>query len=138
VRHIELHENIGHWHFAHSYVRGNWSREKTSGPILLTKSSHDLDILHWLTGERVESVVSYGGLTYFREENAPPEAAERCVDCSLRNSCIYSATEFYLRWRDDLAAQRRRAATGYGGDAPEGHRDGAIRAVCMEAGQRRL
>jgi hypothetical protein len=45
-------------------------------------------------------VVSYGGLTYFREENAPPEAAERCVDCSLRNSCIYSATEFYLRWRD--------------------------------------
>lgn len=96
IRHIELHENIGHWHFAHSYVRGNWNREGTSGPVLLTKSSHDLDILQWLVGERVESVVSYGSLDYFRRENAPPESADRCVVCPLQDSCLYSATRFYL------------------------------------------
>jgi predicted dehydrogenase len=124
IRHIELHENIGHWHFAHSYVRGNWSREATSGPIVLTKSSHDLDILHWLVGERVESVVSYGGLTYFRRENAPPEAADRCVACPLQESCLYSATRFYLEeddaWPqnvvatppDTLETRRRAIETG--------------------------
>ena len=124
IREIELHENIGHWHFAHSYVRGNWSREATSGPVLLTKSSHDLDILHWLVGERVDSVVSYGGLRYFRAENAPLEAADRCVECPLEDSCLYSASRFYLGggrgWpydviadgHDDLAARRDAIATG--------------------------
>ncbi|HUH13054.1 MAG TPA: Gfo/Idh/MocA family oxidoreductase, partial [Longimicrobiales bacterium] len=101
IRNIELHENIGHWHFAHSYVRGNWGREATSGPIILTKSSHDLDILHWVVGERVEAVVSYGGLEFFREENAPPEAAERCVACPLQDTCTYSATRLYLNERDE-------------------------------------
>ncbi len=101
LRHIELQENIGHWHFAHSYVRGNWNREATSGPILLTKSSHDLDILNWLVGERVESVVSHGQLSFFTRENAPPQAADRCVDCPLQETCIYSATRFYLEGRDE-------------------------------------
>lgn len=101
IRHLELRENVGHWHFAHSYVRGSWNREATSGPILLTKSSHDLDILHWLVGERVESVVSYGGLDYFNEENAPSEAAGRCVDCVLRDTCLFSATTFYLEGGDE-------------------------------------
>jgi hypothetical protein len=101
IRHIELQENIGHWHFAHSYVRGNWNREATSGPILLTKSSHDLDILHWLVDDRVESVVSYGRLDFFTRENAPPEAADRCIDCPLQESCIYSATRFYLDGTDE-------------------------------------
>ncbi|MGH7475572.1 MAG: Gfo/Idh/MocA family protein [Longimicrobiales bacterium] len=101
IRNVQLHENVGHWHYAHSYVRGNWGREATSGPILLTKSSHDLDILYWLVGARVESVVSYGGRTYFRRENAPPESTERCLDCPLRETCLYSATRLYLNDRDE-------------------------------------
>jgi Oxidoreductase family, NAD-binding Rossmann fold/Oxidoreductase family, C-terminal alpha/beta domain len=124
IRAIDLQENIGHWHYAHSYVRGNWNRESTSGPILLTKSSHDLDILQWLVGKRVESVVSYGGLDYFTEANAPPESAERCVVCPLQDTCLYSATRFYLNERDEwpfnvvapppdsLAARRRAIEEG--------------------------
>lgn len=108
VRHVDLAENVGHWHFAHSYVRGNWRRADTSAPIILTKSCHDLDILHWLLGERVVSVSSYGSLTYFTSANAPPGAADRCVDCPHRETCLFSATRFYLQeqngWPYDVLA----------------------------------
>lgn len=100
VRNIRLTENVGHWHFAHSYVRGNWRRRDESAPIVLTKCSHDLDILAWLLEEdRPAFVSSFGSLQYFNRENAPPEAAERCVDCPLQDTCLFSATRFYVHER---------------------------------------
>jgi hypothetical protein len=119
-RHLYLAEHIGHWHYAHSYVRGNWRRADTSAPILLTKSSHDLDLIYWLVGRPVRSIWSRGELSYFTAANAPEGAATRCVDCKLRDECIYSATRFYLNDRDEWpfnvpapgatsSAERRRA-----------------------------
>ena len=96
IRHIQLTENVGHWHFAHSYVRGQWRRSDESAPIVLTKTSHDLDVLQWLVGEPVRSVTSFGSLSWFRAENAPAGATDRCVDCPHRDACLYSATTFYL------------------------------------------
>ena len=109
VRNIRLTENVGHWHFAHSYVRGSWRREDESAPILLTKSSHDLDLIAWLMAEdRPAFVSSFGSLDYFTERNAPAEAADRCVDCPLQDSCLYSATRFYVHpepgWPYDVPA----------------------------------
>ncbi len=101
LRHVHLTENIGHWHFAHSYVRGEWRRTDQSAPIVLTKTSHDLDVLQWLVDQRVVSVTSHGSLGYFRPENAPPGATPRCVDCPLQETCIYSATRFYLDARPE-------------------------------------
>src|SRR5690606_31810927 len=101
LRHLHLAENVGHWHFAHSYVRGNWRRADTSAPILLTKSSHDLDLIYWLVGQRVDAVWSHGGLRYFTQANAPAGAAERCVECPIQDACLFSATRFYLNGRDE-------------------------------------
>lgn len=108
IRHINLNENIGHWHFAHSYVRGNWARSADSAPLILTKSSHDLDLLCWLAGRPVRSVASWGALSYFTAENAPEGSSERCVDCALKDTCRYSAVRFYLndrsQWPFDVIA----------------------------------
>jgi len=101
VLHVKLTECIGQWHFAHSYVRGNWRRTDTSGPIILTKSSHDLDILAWLLDAEATWVSSEGSLVYFNEAHAPVGATERCVACPHRETCLYSATRFYLNDRHE-------------------------------------
>ena len=93
---IQHNENIGNFHFAHSFVRGNWRRKADSSPLIMQKSCHDMDLLVWLAGSGCESVASFGDLTYFRPENAPEGAARRCCDCPLRDSCRFSAYRCYL------------------------------------------
>ena len=97
---IEHLEPVGHWRYAHSYVRGNWNREETSSSVLLAKSIHDLDWINFIVGRRCRSISSFGSLMFFRRENRPEGAAERCLDCPLEPSCPYSAPRFYLeRWK---------------------------------------
>ena len=88
---IQHNENIGNFHIAHSFVRGNWRRSDLASPLIMQKSCHDMDLLVWLAGSGCESVASFGDLTYFREENAPEGSARRCCDCPLKDSCRFSA-----------------------------------------------
>lgn len=92
VQHLEP---VGWWHFAHSYVRGNWRREDESGPLLMTKCSHDLDWLGYVIGSRPARISSFGRLTHFRPENRPVGAGDRCVDCAVEPDCPYSAPRLY-------------------------------------------
>ncbi|MBN1476458.1 Gfo/Idh/MocA family oxidoreductase [Candidatus Sumerlaeota bacterium] len=90
-------ENIAHWHFAHSYVRGNWSQVETSGPMILTKCCHDMDLAAWLTGQSVRRVASFGSRSHFTEANAPEGAPERCTDgCPVESTCPHFAPAVYL------------------------------------------
>lgn len=90
-------ENIGYWHFAHSYVRGNWRREADASPMILAKACHDLDLLRWLVGRPCRRVASHGGLSHFRRENAPPGSTDRCTGgCTVERTCPYSAIRLYL------------------------------------------
>ncbi len=95
---IEHKENVGFFHFAHSFVRGNWRRADTSAPSILAKSCHDLDLLYWLVGARCKSISSFGELTYFKKGNKPKGAADRCLDCpsEIEGKCPYSAKKIYL------------------------------------------
>lgn len=92
---INLTEDVGYWHFAHSYVRGNWRKESESAPILLAKSSHDLDIIAWLADSIPLTVFSNGSLKVFKKENAPKTSSDRCIDCPIKD-CLYDARKFYL------------------------------------------
>ena len=93
---IKHSENIGNYHFAHSFVRGNWRREDESSPIILAKSCHDLDILLWLTGSHCTRVSAFGGLSHFREENAPAGSTDRCLTCPAAENCRYDARKAYI------------------------------------------
>lgn len=93
---MQLNENEGFWHHAHSYVRGPWSNSKYSTPLVVAKSSHDIDLIHYLVQSKCTSVMSYGDNTYFVKENAPGKVPERCTDgCPYENECIYNAVKQY-------------------------------------------
>jgi predicted dehydrogenase len=94
VRHIE---QVGYWHHAHSYVRGNWRSAETSSPMILAKCCHDMDILLYLLEKRCVKASSFGSLKHFTKENRPAQATSRCLDCPLAdNECPYSAKKFYF------------------------------------------
>ncbi|MGI8746851.1 MAG: Gfo/Idh/MocA family protein [Deinococcus sp.] len=95
--HLNHTENVGYWHFAHSFVRGNWRREGTSSPMVLAKSCHDLDILRWFAGAPLRTLGAFGGLHHFSREHAPEGSTEFCLDgCAVEASCPYSARKIYL------------------------------------------
>ena len=103
VQHLEP---VGSWHFAHSYVRGSWRSTTVAGPVLLTKSSHDIDWLSYVIDRPAQRVVSFGSLNHFRPDRAPDGATERCLDCPVESSCAYSAVRIYRRGLDPNARER--------------------------------
>lgn len=89
-------ENIGHYHMAHSFVRGNWRNSNETSPIILAKTCHDMDIITWLVNDECTAVYSSGSLDYFKKENAPRESSKKCLECNLNEECIFSAKRVYL------------------------------------------
>lgn len=92
-RHLE---KVGYWHQAHSFVRGNWRNSAESSPMILAKCCHDLDILNFLIGKKCLNISSFGSLKFFKRENQPAGAADRCMECKFADECIYSAKKFYF------------------------------------------
>ncbi|HEY64893.1 MAG TPA: Gfo/Idh/MocA family oxidoreductase [Caldilineae bacterium] len=94
---VEHKENVAYWHMAHSFVRGNWRNSRTSSPMILAKSCHDLDILAWMIGTRCLRISSFGSLTLFRPDRVGPEIPERCTDgCPIEDECPFYAPRIYL------------------------------------------
>ncbi len=115
---LEHTEPVGWWHFAHSYVRGNWRHETAEGVgTLLTKSCHDVDFILWLlcsptdatdrhtTPHLPSTITSTGALSHFRPARKPSAAgiATNCLSCPLGESgCAFSAKKIYRdRWLRD-------------------------------------
>jgi predicted dehydrogenase len=94
---LDLIEQVNVWHQAHSFVRGNFGNEGRATFMLMAKSCHDIDYLCYVVGEPVLRVSSFGSLTYFRPEYAPPTSTERCTDpCPVESKCTYSAIKVYV------------------------------------------
>lgn len=103
---MEHTEPVGWWHYSHSYVRGNWRKESTTAPSLLTKSCHDIDFIMWMLCSPVENhkndhlpsrISSTGSLNQFKRQRKPKEAGEttNCMICPLVEDCMYSAKRIY-------------------------------------------
>ena len=114
VTSIQWNENVGFWHHAHSFVRGNWRNSKESSPMILQKSCHDMDMLQWLVNANCVKVSSFGSLSYFNEENAPEGSTARCTDgCKVEQSCPYSAMKYYLNDKEGWPGNVVSTSTDY-------------------------
>lgn len=70
----------GEWYFH------DWhARRQLSTSLLLQKASHDLDMIHWITGQYTQRVAAFGGLDYFGGNK--PNTLE-CHACREKNTCI--------------------------------------------------
>ncbi|MDF2960756.1 MAG: hypothetical protein K0S39_2491 [Paenibacillus sp.] len=99
---VQWNENVGFWHQAHSFVRGNWRNAGMSSPMILAKCCHDMDMLQWLIDDECLRVSSFGSLSYFRKENAPEGSTERCTDgCPVEKECVYSALKWYYNEKEE-------------------------------------
>ena len=106
-------ENVGWFHQAHSFVRGCWRRKDETSPMILAKCCHDFDLLTWYAGSKCKSISSIGDLRFFKPENQPEGAADRCLECKYVNSCPYSAVYGYtvLGFNARLTVVNERVAT---------------------------
>lgn len=108
---IEISENVAYYHYAHSFIRGNWHNRADTGPFILTKSSHDLDLLYWFTHELPSKLSSFGSQQHFGKANKPDGAPNRCLDgCPVEATCLYSAPRLYLDILPLLHAQMKKGS----------------------------
>ncbi len=77
VRHFVGHGGNFYYHDWHG------TRARTTG-LLLQKGSHDIDMIHWITGRYGRRVVAMGGLDYFGGER--PDGLT-CPTCEDRHTC---------------------------------------------------
>lgn len=96
---IQHSENVSYWHYAHSYCRGLYRNSRTSSPMILAKSCHDLDLLYWLAGSSDPvRLTSIARPTELCEKNKPEGAPLYCIEgCPHADTCPYDAVAMYLR-----------------------------------------
>lgn len=95
---INIHaiEQVQYWHQAHSYVRGNWRKSEETSPMIMAKCCHDLDLIQHYAGSKCKVVSSVGELSFFKRENQPEGASDRCSTCKYKDTCVYSAYKIYI------------------------------------------
>ena len=70
--------------------------------MIMAKCCHDLDLMQYFAESKCESLSSVGSLEYFKKENKPEGAADRCLDCKFKDECAYSAKRIYIDgWKEN-------------------------------------
>ena len=70
----------GEWYYHDWHGASN-----NSTSLLLQKASHDIDMIHWITGRYTTRVAGFGGLDYYGGDR-PDDL--RCPDCSVKETCV--------------------------------------------------
>ena len=78
VRHFVGHGGEWYYHDWHG-------SSKNSTGLLLQKASHDIDMIHWVTGHYTSRVAGFGSLDYYGG-NKPNDL--RCPACPEREGCV--------------------------------------------------
>lgn len=69
----------GRWYFH------DWhANRKNTTSLLLQKASHDIDMIHWISGHYTKRVAAFGSLDYYGGTKANNL---RCPDCPEKNKC---------------------------------------------------
>ena len=90
-------ENVGWFHQAHSFVRGNWANSDETSPMILQKCCHDMDIYTWLLGKKCKAISSVGDTHLFKKECAPEGATPYCLGgCKAKENCKFDAEKIYI------------------------------------------
>ena len=97
INHIKQVEIIGIPHFTHSYVRGKWRNSKKSGPISLTKTCHDFDIIQWFANSTPLKITSYSAKSEFINKIIDKTIPDYCLQgCPIEKTCPYNSKKIYL------------------------------------------
>jgi len=93
---FEFNETLDYQHGG--YIAGDWRRWRANaGTHVMEKCCHDLDLSNWITGSLPVRAASFGGLSFFRPENAGrveavgPDAEGRPAYMSWQDSGIYTS-----------------------------------------------
>ena len=66
----------------------------TGGGAVINQSIHAIDLLQWLMKKKCMKIQSFGSLQYFRRENAPADAPERCIDGGAKRIDVIDTFRF--------------------------------------------
>ncbi|MBR5289122.1 MAG: Gfo/Idh/MocA family oxidoreductase [Clostridia bacterium] len=109
VMHADMLAQISYFHESVSFVRGKYASPEICGSgLILSKCSHDLDLLSWLMQHDTPTgVSSVGSVFHYKPDMAPDGAGTRCLtDCLCERTCPYSAARLYIehpqRWANIL------------------------------------
>lgn len=118
IQSIQHQENIGYWHYAHSFVRGPWRNASQSNPIILAKACHDMDLLVWYANSKCKSVASFGSRRHFTQDQKPKGAPAYCTQgCPHGETCIFNSQKIYAM---DRAANLAKIVKNENGTLEEG------------------
>ena len=99
---MEFNETLGFDHGG--FIHSDWRRfEKNSGPHLLEKCCHDVDLVQWFIGSLPRRVASFGGLNFFIPENR--RHLER-VGTNPSGRRAYSGWDFAYHVVDPFTAEK--------------------------------
>lgn len=102
IIHIKQIEIISNAHFTHSYVRGKWNNIESSGPISLTKTCHDFDIITNFSNSTPVKVFSNSPKSKFSRDELKIKTPKYCLNnCPIINECAYSSKKIYKEYKKD-------------------------------------